>query len=200
MSSRCGVADALFTSTQQKVLAILFGQPDRSFFATELISLAGAGSGAVQRELARLSESGLLTVRKIGNQKHFQANHESPIFNEVQQIVSKTFGLSAPLKDALQPIENVIKLAVIFGSVAGKADTATSDIDLMVISDSLTLEDLFKALEPAEQHFRRQINPTLLTVDEFDRRRNEGESFVNRVLDGEIIVLIGRIDEQRQAR
>ena len=196
MSSRCGVADALFTSTQQKVLAILFGQPDRSFFATELISLAGAGSGAVQRELARLSESGLLTVRKIGNQKHFQANHESPIFNEVQQIVSKTFGLSAPLKDALQPIENVIKLAVIFGSVAGKADTATSDIDLMVISDSLTLEDLFKALEPAEQHFRRQINPTLLTVDEFDRRRNEGESFVNRVLDGEIIVLIGRIDEQ----
>ena len=196
MSSRCGVADALFTSTQQKVLAILFGQPDRSFFATELISLAGAGSGAVQRELARLSESGLLTVRKIGNQKHFQANHDSPIFNEVQQIVSKTFGLSAPLKDALQPIENVIKLAVIFGSVARKADTATSDIDLMVISDSLTLEDLFKALEPAEQHFRRQINPILLTVDEFDRRRNEGDSFVNRLLDGEIMVLIGRIDEQ----
>jgi len=194
MTSRYGVADALFTSTQQKVLTILFGQPDRSFFATELISLAGAGSGAVQRELARLSESGLLTVRMVGNQKHFQANHESPIFNEVQQIVSKTFGLSAPLKDALQPIEDLIKLALVFGSVARKADTATSDIDLMVISDSLTLEDLFKALEPAEQHFRRQINPILLTVDEFDRRKNERDSFVNRVLDGEIIVLIGRID------
>ena len=66
----------------------------------------------------------------------------------------------------------------------------------MVISDSLTLEDLFKALEPAEQHFRRQINPILLTVDEFDRRKNERDSFVNRVLDGEIIVLIGRIDGQ----
>jgi len=196
MTSRYGVADALFTSTQQKVLTILFGQPDRSFFATELISLAGAGSGAVQRELARLSESGLITVRMVGNQKHFQANHESPIFNEVQQIVSKTFGLSAPLKDALQPIEDLIKLALVFGSVARKADTATSDIDLMVISDSLTLEDLFKALEPAEQHFRRQINPILLTVDEFDRRKNERDSFVNRVLDGEIIVLIGRIDGQ----
>lgn len=200
MSSRYGVADALFTSTQQKVLAILFGQPDRSFFATELISLAGAGSGAVQRELARLSESGLLTVCKLGNQKHFQANHESPIFNEVQQIVSKTFGLATPLKDALQPIEDVIKLAVVFGSVARKTDMATSDIDLMVISDSLTLEDLFKALEPAEQHFHRQINPILLTVDEFDRRKNKRDSFVNRVLDGEIIVLIGRINEKRQAR
>ena len=132
MSARYGVADALFTSTQQKVLAILFGQPDRSFFATELISLAGAGSGAVQRELARLSESGLLTVHKVGNQKHFQANHESPIFNEVRQIVSKTFGLSAPLKDALRPIEDVIKLAVVFGSVARKTDTATSDIEYNV--------------------------------------------------------------------
>lgn len=196
MSSHYGVADALFTSTQQKVLAILFGQPDRSFFATELISLAGAGSGAVQRELARLSESGLLTVRKIGNQKHFQANHESPIFNEVQQIVSKTFGLSRPLKDALQPIQEVIKLAIVFGSVASKADTATSDIDLMVISDSLTLEGLFKVLEPAEQQFRRRINPILLTVDEFDRRKNQTDSFVSRVLGRELIVLIGNINEQ----
>ena len=108
-----GVADALFTSTRQKVLAILFGQPNRSFFATELISLAGAGSGAVQRELARLSESGLLTVHKVGNQKHYQANHESPIFNEVQQIVSKTFGMSVPLRDALQPIKDIIELAVV---------------------------------------------------------------------------------------
>jgi predicted nucleotidyltransferase len=200
MSSRYGVADALFTSTQQKVLAILFGQPDRSFFATELISLAGAGSGAVQRELTRLSESGLLTVRKIGSQKHFQANRDSPIFNEVRQIVSKTFGLATPLKEALQAIEDVICLAVIFGSVASKTDTAQSDIDLMVVSDKLTLEDLFKALEPAEQHFRRQINPLLLTIDEFDRRKKEKDSFVNRVLNGEIIVLIGRVDEQNQAR
>lgn len=195
MTPRYGIADALFTSTQQKVLAILFGQPDRSFFATELISLAGAGSGAVQRELARLSESGLLTVRKIGNQKHFQANHDSPIFNEVRQIVSKTFGLSAPLKVALQPIQEVIRLAIVFGSIARKTDTATSDIDLMVISDSLTLEDLFKVLEPAEQQFRRRINPILLTVDEFDRRKQQRDSFVNRVLVGEIIVLIGSIDE-----
>jgi len=134
MTSRYGVADALFTSTQQKVLALLFGQPDRSFFATELIALAGAGSGAVQRELTRLSESGLITVRMVGNQKHFQANKQSPIFNEVRQIVGKTFGLSKPLRDALQTIEEAIQLAIIYGSVAKKIDTASSDIDLLIIS------------------------------------------------------------------
>ena len=195
MTSRYGVADALFTSTQQKVLALLFGQSDRSFFATELIALAGAGSGAVQRELTRFSESGLITVRMVGNQKHFQANKHSPIFNEVRQIVGKTFGLSKPLRDALQPIEEAIQLAIIYGSVARKIDTASSDIDLLIISDSLTLEDVFKALEPAEQRIGRQINPNLLTVDEYDLRRNESDSFINRIFEEEIICLIGNIDE-----
>jgi len=74
------MASALFTATQQRVLGLLFGQPERSFFATELISLAQAGSGAVQRELKRLAESGLVTVSRIGNQKHYQANHAAPIF------------------------------------------------------------------------------------------------------------------------
>jgi len=195
MTSRYGVADALFTSTQQKVLALLFGQPDRSFFATELIRLADAGSGAVQRELSRLSESGLVTVRMVGNQKHFQANQQSPIFNEVRQIVGKTFGLSKLLRDALQPIEKAIKLAFIYGSVAKNSDTASSDIDLLVISDSLTLENLFKTLESAEQRIGRQINPTLLTVQEFDSRREATDSFINRVLEGEIIQLVGNSDE-----
>ena len=193
---RYGVADALFTSTQQKVLALLFGQPDRSFFATELIALAGAGSGAVQRELFRLSESGLVTIRKVGNQKHFQANQRSPIFNEVRQIVGKTFGLSVLLREALQPVESAINLAAIYGSFAKKRDTALSDIDLLIISDSLTLEDLFKILEPAERRIGRQISPNLLSVDEFDRRRIETDSFITRILDGEIIWLIGSIDEQ----
>ena len=71
---RTSLADALFSTIQQRVLAYLFGQPERSFFATELIRLAGGGSGAVQRELARLADSGLVTVTRVGTQKHYQAN------------------------------------------------------------------------------------------------------------------------------
>ena len=78
-----GIADALFSSTQQRVLAYLFGQPNRSFFADELIGLTGSGSGAVQRELKPLAESGLVTVVRIGNQKHYQADVHSPIYSEL---------------------------------------------------------------------------------------------------------------------
>ena len=89
------LADALFTGTQQRVLGLLFGQPARSFYATELIGLAGVGSGAVQRELARLARSGLVTVRPVGNQKHYQANPDSPLFAELCGIAQKTLGKPA---------------------------------------------------------------------------------------------------------
>src|SRR5690554_7756382 len=86
------LSDALFPRTKQRVLGILYGQPHRSFYANELISLADSGSGAVQRELATLAHSGLVTVKAIGNQKHYQANAESPIFDELRSIIQKTIG------------------------------------------------------------------------------------------------------------
>ena len=141
------LAAALFSSTQQRVLAWLFGQPGRSFYATELIGLAGAGSGAVQRELARLAQSGLVTARAVGNQKHYQANPASPIYAELCGIVQKTVGLAEPLRDALRPLAARIRAAFVFGSIAKREDTAASDIDLMLISDDLAYSDLYAALE-----------------------------------------------------
>jgi hypothetical protein len=84
------IADALFSTTQQRVLALLFGQPERSFFTNELIGLVGAGSGAVQREVRRLVECGLVTVTRLGSQKHYQANPAAPIYEELRGIVTKT--------------------------------------------------------------------------------------------------------------
>ena len=98
------LADALFSTTQQRVLALLFGQPGRSFYATELIGLTSAGSGAVQRELARLEQSGLVTVRRLGAQKHYQANPDSPLFAELCSIMRKTVAVAEPLKEVLAPL------------------------------------------------------------------------------------------------
>src|SRR4030095_243355 len=106
---RKGLSDALFTQTQQRVLGLLFGQPDRSYYATEIIGLAGVGSGAVQRELSRLTASGVGTVRRIENQKHNQANPASPIYEELCGIARKTVGLAEPLRNALAPMAAKIK-------------------------------------------------------------------------------------------
>ena len=177
-----GLADALFSTTQQRVLAYLFGRPDRSFYATELIGLTGSGSGAVQRELARLVQSGLATVRRVGNQKHYQANPKSPVFFELCGIVDKTVGLVDLLRKALTPLEDDILAAFIFGSVAKRQDTATSDIDFMIISDTLTYPDIFSALEETVTRLGRPVNPTVYSRQEFDRRILDDNAFVKRVL------------------
>lgn len=109
---RTRLADVLFTSTQQRVLALLFSQPFHSFFASELIQLTGSGSGAVQRELQRLGDSGLVTVTRIGKQKHHKANPTSPVFKELRNLVIKTVAMVDPLRHALEPMAEKITLAL----------------------------------------------------------------------------------------
>ncbi len=191
--SSSSLADALFTSTQQKVLGLLFGQPDRSFFVTQVVGIAKSGRGAVQRELRRLESAGLVSVQMHGNQKHYQANSDSPLYDEICSIVQKTVGLAEPLRTAVESLPGTVYLALIYGSVAKRTDTSASDIDLLIVADELTLEDVFAALSPAEQLLGRKINPTLYTSEEFSRRRARGNSFLERVLDGPVIVLSGSI-------
>ena len=186
-----GLADALFTQTQGRVLGLLFGQPHRSFFGSEIISLARSGSGAVQRELARLEHAGLVTVRRIGRQKHYQANLRSPLYKELRSVVQKTVGLVEPLRDALQRLASKIDAAFVYGSVASRQDTAQSDIDLLIISDELTYGDMFKALEPASHRFGRRVNPTVYTTDDFKSRLRRQNAFLTRVLQRPRLWLIG---------
>jgi len=189
------LADALFSTTQQRVLGLLFGQPERSFYATELIGLAGAGSGAVQRELARLEQSGLVTVRRLGTQKHYQANPASPLFGELAGIARKTFGLAEPLREALAPLASRVSAAFVYGSVAKRRDTAASDIDLMVVSDSVTYADVFGALEPLAARLGRTINPTVYSRRELARRRKDDNAFVTRVLAQPKVWILGTEDD-----
>jgi predicted nucleotidyltransferase len=192
-----GLADALFFGTHWRVLAWLFGQPERSFYANELIGLVGAGSGAVQRELARLAQSGLVTARLVGNQKRFQANTESPIFAELCGIVQKTVGLAEPLREALAPLAARIRAAFVYGSVAKREDTAASDIDLMLISDDLPYSDLYAQLETVSHRLGRTVNPTIYTPQELAKRIKRNEAFTTRVLAQSKVWLIGGEDDLR---
>jgi predicted nucleotidyltransferase len=193
--SRISVADALFTKGQQRVLGVLFGDPSRSFYASEIITLVGSGTGAVQRELQRLASAGLVTVRRIGKQKHYQANPSAPVFQELRTLVLKTSGLADVLLGALEPLARKIRAAFVFGSIAKDQDTARSDVDLMVVSDRITYADLFIALEDASKRLGRHVNPTVYTPAEITRKARQGTAFVERVLAQPKIWLIGTEDD-----
>lgn len=191
MGPRASLGDALFSGVQQRVLGVLFGMPDKSFYRNELMRLAGSGKGALQRELDRLEQSGLVTVRPVGNQKHYQANKDAPIFEELRGIVVKTFGVADVLRKALAPLAKEITAAFVFGSIARKSDTSASDIDVFVVSDKLGYQELIKALLPVEAALGRKINPTIHSRVELARKRKERASFVVRVLEQPKIFLIG---------
>ena len=170
MRPSSGLADALFAKVQQRVLGVLFGQPQGSFYANEVIALARSGTGAVQRELARLQAAGLVIVTRVGKQKHYQANARSPVFEELRTLVLKTSGLVDVLRAALAPVSRDIRAAFVYGSIANGQDTAANDIDVMVVSDRLSYADLFAAVEDASAHLGRKVAPTIYSSKELSRR------------------------------
>lgn len=189
--AQASLPDALFTATQQRVLGCLFGQPGRSYSVRELIAATGAGSGGVQREVARLAGCGLLAMEQVGNQKRYSANPDAPIHDELAAIVRKTFGLADPLRQALALLADAIHAAFVYGSVAKGSDTAASDIDLLLVSDTLTYGEAMAALHPLGEQLGRRVNPTLYTRAELHQRIDSGNSFITRVLAQPRIWLIG---------
>lgn len=189
------LSNILFSKTQRGVLGLLYGQPDSDFYTNEIIRSAQSGRGAVQRELAKLSDAGLIIIKALGNQKRYQANRDSPFFAELRSIVLKTFGLADIVKEALNPQKKNIDFAFIYGSITKQEDNAQSEIDLMIISDKLTYTQLFQLLNHAEEKLRRKINPIFYSNTEWQRRRNEGNNFITQLINQPKIFLIGTADE-----
>lgn len=177
-----GVGDALFTKTQRRLLALLYGKPDKSFYTNEIVRWAAVGRGAVARELGRLAAAGLLAVFREGNQVRYQANEASPVYRDLLGIVRKTFGVADVVGDALKPVAAQVVLAFIYGSVAKGEDRASSDVDLLLVSDSLAYTELMELLAEAGQLLARPINPTLYTREDLAARLGKKNSFLARVM------------------
>ncbi len=192
------LSNALFSKVQQRVLALIFGQPERSFYMSEIRRNVQSGTGAVERELSRLQRSGLISVERIGNQKHYRANHQSPIFAELQSLVIKTVALIEPLRRSLEPCSHKIKAAFVYGSVAKGTDTARSDIDLMVIGDELNYSELYNALLNVENALGRRVSPTFLSPKDWRRKVSERGSFVSKINALPKIFVFGSEEDLRQ--
>jgi len=186
-----GPVAALFTPVQWRVLALLFGQPDRRFQSAELIRLAKGGVGAAHRQLTRLAAAGLVTATRTGNQKHYQARRDSPVFAELHSLVRKTIGLADPVRQALAARAEAIRAAFVYGSVAEGRDGDEGDIDLMVVSDSLAYSDIVALLQPVESLLGRAVNPTVMTHAEWREKRARAVSFVARVSAQPRVFLMG---------
>jgi len=191
------LSDALFSKVQQRVMALLFGQPERSFYTSEILRHVDSGVGAVDRELNRLHRSGLVTLKRVGNQKHYRANKDAPVFDELRGLLEKTVNVTAPLKKSFEPYANGIHSAFVFGSVAKGSDTADSDVDVLVIGDGLNYSDLYTAAQEAELTLKRPVRPLFMSSHDWQRRASDEGSVLNKISQSPKLFFIGSEDELR---
>jgi predicted nucleotidyltransferase len=188
------VGDLLFGQTRGRVLALLYGAPDESFFVRQIARQVETSVGSVQRELTLLASTGLIDRSALGSQVFYRANQEHPDYPELRALLAKTTGIFQMLKTALAPLSSRISLAFVHGSVARGEEKATSDIDLMVIG-AISLDEVLDAVGPVEKQLRRPINPTIYTPKDLKTRLHEGNHFLQSLKKSKKVFLIGDEDE-----
>lgn len=184
----------LFPGYRRRVLGLLLLHPDESLHGREIARRTGLPAGTLTRELKRLAGVGLLTQEKRGNQTLYQANRASPIFPELAGILRKTLGLADVVADALDSVSDGIDVAFIFGSVARGAETAGSDVDMLIVGP-VDFGAIVDALYPAQQQLAREINPKVYSLREWRNKLKGKDPFVMDVLAKPKIFLVGSDDE-----
>jgi predicted nucleotidyltransferase len=182
------LADALFPRTKQRILGVLFSQPDRAIHLRELARIAEVNPSSIQREVRTLVDAGILTRVTRGNLQEFQANRECPVFDELSGFARKTFGIADVIRSALEGLS--IDVALIFGSIAKGIASAHSDVDVLIISNTGYREALARMMA-IEKKIGRPINIKHFRADEFQDLARSGNAFALEIIDGPKILLKG---------
>ncbi|MBI3374189.1 MAG: nucleotidyltransferase domain-containing protein [Betaproteobacteria bacterium] len=190
-SAQTDLAIALFGKTRRNVLALLFGQPGKTFYLREIVSWSGTGISQVQKELEQLVGAGLVLRERCANQVHFHANPEASIYEELLGIVTKTFGIADVLREGLAQFKDRVRLAFVYGSIAKGTAHATSDIDVLLVADDLPPSELAVPLAGLSDRLGRKISLVSYSVREFGSMIRGQHHFISAILNGPKIRLIG---------
>lgn len=187
----------LFGKTRRAVLALLYSHVDESFYLRQIVRAAGVGMGSVQRELKKLSESGIILRTTRGKQIYYKANPDCPIYDELKSLVMKTAGIGDILKAAFVPLTDLINVAFLFGSLVRGDERSSSDVDVLVVGN-VSFAEVVSALEQVQETIRREINPIVYPPKEFRSKLAADHHFLKTTLNNPKLFLIG--DEHELAK
>ena len=189
------LSELLFPNRYRRaVLSMLLMNPERRVHLRELARLTGASPGTLKKELDALTEAGLLNVQRVGNQTHFSANAQHPVYPELSGLIRKTTGLHDVLARALEPLADGVFAAFVFGSVASGTEAAHSDVDLIVIGTA-SFGEVVNAVYEAQAAIGREINPKVMKREEWHAKRSAGQAFLNEVMHKPKLFILGTADD-----
>ena len=188
------LADFLFGPMRTRILSALLLHPETSWHVRELARRLDTLPGSLNRELVKLADAGILSRQQIGNQVHYRADRDCPIFDELAALLRKTSGLAAVLAEALHPLGNRIQSALLFGSVASGKEHAHSDVDVLVLGDA-DFADVLEALHPVQAQILREINPVVYRPEDFRAKLAANNTWAREVAERPKLFLIGAADD-----
>ncbi len=188
------ISSLLFPGYRRRVLGLLLLHPESHYHVRELARITNTVPGSLHRELSKLAEAQVLIREESGNQVYYRANIACPIFEELVSILRKTSGLVEVLADALEPLAEKIKVALIFGSVARGTENSSSDIDVLIIG-KLSFIAAVSALHPTQKIVRREINPKVYDMAEWRKLVDNRNSFAEEILRKQKLFIIGEEDD-----
>jgi len=191
---KSSILDALFPAVRQEILTATLLSPEKSWYLSELAAHLGTSPSSLQRELETLANSGILVRTQDGRRTYYRAQTASPVFNELRDLLAKTAGIIPVLNSELTQLDGKIKWAAIYGSIARGEEQAQSDIDLLVVGP-VGMTELLPVLRRVEQQFGREVNVTRYSESEFLAKRHGRDHFLNSVLKGKLITIVGSSNE-----
>ncbi len=191
------LGEALFPKIKRQLLSLFFLNPSKSYYYREVIRILESYPGAVQKELKNLVDAEILTTEFSGNRRYYQVNQNCFVYEDLRNIIVKTFGVADVIKKALEPLKDKIEIAFIYGSVAQKTDTGDSDIDLLFVTD-VPFREFAVLLKPLEDIFQREINFSIYPVLILLNNKLEENHFLTSVLKTNLISLFGELDVFRR--
>ena len=191
------LSSLIFSEYRKRILGLLLLNPNAGYHVRELARLTNTPPGTIHKELVKLTAGGILQSKKVGNQVHYSANIQSPIFEELASILRKTSGLVDVIAEALSSVKNQIVFALVFGSVARGEQQTTSDIDVMVIGE-IGFGDVVSLLHESQTTLNREINPVVYSIEDFNNRLVKNDSFIKEILSKPKLFIIGSENELRK--
>lgn len=184
------LSSILFSDYRSRVLGLLLLHPERTYYLREIARITGTVPGTLKRELDKLLEAGLLTVKKVGNQNHYRANQDCPVYVDLANVLRKTSGINDVIMNAILPLSENLQNVFIYGSMASGKENIKSDIDLMLIGD-IHYKEVVQLLHPLQEQLGREINPKILSVKEWGKLIKDNGAFVQDVMNKPKLFIIG---------
>lgn len=184
--------DIVVSKVRVKLLQLFFSKPSELYHVRDLVRRIQEEINAVRRELLHLETIGLLKKEPRGNRLYYWLNSSYPIYQELMEIVSKEAGLGEQIIKNKNRIGK-ITYCVFSGKFVKKVARGEDEVDILIVGD-VVMAELAGLIKQEEEKRGREINYTIMSLEEFNFRKKRRDPFLLGILTRSKVMIIGDED------